>query len=283
VKRAPKLLLSSLTLLELTVEDLEVLLDDEQGLISTVVDARRPVDLATVLKSSNPTLNHDSAGPHPSCNPMDNPPDKSARMPGDEQTPPLLSESASSLEIENGTCPEGEVHSDIKLKNNSQQTEKNGNCPGYDCHMGREANPMSEYSEETASIHQHSGPMQSGEYNSNTTENSSDAQIVPSDAKGNPTPSGDFKDSTHNWKAESALMPNDHSTNPTSNSSTLSYSIYIDHDLCLYFVEVGGLRPKHSTTDAQFYFLDTSDLPDWQGILRYLHWEQHGLNSLGDE
>jgi hypothetical protein len=48
-------------------------------------------------------------------------------------------------------------------------------------------------------------------------------------------------------------------------------------------VEVGGLRPKHSTTDAQFYFLDTSDLPDWQGILRYLHWEQHGLNSLGDE
>jgi len=74
-----------------------------------------------------------------------------------------------------------------------------------------------------------------------------------------------------------------HSTSPSVNTANHTYSIYTDHDLCLYFVETTGRRPGHSTADARFYFLDTSDLADWQGILRYLHWEQHGLNSLGDE
>ncbi|MFM7586872.1 MAG: hypothetical protein ACKO6M_07625 [Bacteroidota bacterium] len=59
--------------------------------------------------------------------------------------------------------------------------------------------------------------------------------------------------------------------------------VYTDDDLCLYFVDGGGRRSKGPQSDTHFHFLDTTELPDWQGILRYLHWEQHGLNSLGDE
>ncbi len=59
--------------------------------------------------------------------------------------------------------------------------------------------------------------------------------------------------------------------------------VYTDDDLCLYFMDDGGRRSKGPQSDTHFHFLDTTELPDWQGILRYLHWEQHGLNSLGDE
>lgn len=61
------------------------------------------------------------------------------------------------------------------------------------------------------------------------------------------------------------------------------FTIQSDDDLCLYFVP----EPRHARPVAsysiEFVFVDTTDLPEWQGILRYLHWEQHGLNSLGDE
>lgn len=64
---------------------------------------------------------------------------------------------------------------------------------------------------------------------------------------------------------------------------TPKYTIYSDVDLCLYFVEGDGGSRRVSRSHAIFHFLDTTDLPDWQEILQHLHWEQHRLNSLGDE
>jgi hypothetical protein len=146
MKRSPKFLPENLTLLDLTLEDLEVLLDDEQGLISVIIGTRRPTDVF-------------------------------------------------------------------------------GHCP--------DQNEASKEDNQLLSAHHTSGH--------------------------------------HHKSAEDA----GHKQN--------SFVVYTDDALCLYFVENKGHGLKFPQPDAHFHFLDTTDLHDWQGILRYLHWEQHGLNSLGDE
>ena len=55
--------------------------------------------------------------------------------------------------------------------------------------------------------------------------------------------------------------------------------IYLDQDCCLYLES-----PCHyCLSGASTTFIDTTDLPDWQNILRHLLQQQTGLNSLGDE
>lgn len=55
--------------------------------------------------------------------------------------------------------------------------------------------------------------------------------------------------------------------------------IYLDHDCCLFLVS----RCIFCAADSSITFIDTTDLPDWQNILRHLLQQQMGLNSFGDE
>jgi len=55
--------------------------------------------------------------------------------------------------------------------------------------------------------------------------------------------------------------------------------IYLDQDCCLFLQSPCFF----CATGASITFIDTTDLPDWQDILRHLLQQQMGLNSLGDE
>ncbi|MFN3530180.1 MAG: hypothetical protein ACK417_09710 [Bacteroidia bacterium] len=55
--------------------------------------------------------------------------------------------------------------------------------------------------------------------------------------------------------------------------------IYIDDDSCLYMAHTCPLCQQGEASS----FIDTSDLPDWQHILRNLLRQQFGMNSWGDE
>lgn len=55
--------------------------------------------------------------------------------------------------------------------------------------------------------------------------------------------------------------------------------VYLDADCCLYVVS-----PCQFCSEKPAYaFIDTTDLPDWQYILRHLLRQQMGMNSWGDE
>lgn len=60
---------------------------------------------------------------------------------------------------------------------------------------------------------------------------------------------------------------------------TEQLEIHVDDMCCLYLVQA---CPFCHTAQAISY-IDTTDLPDWQHILRNLLRQQLGLNSLGDE
>lgn len=55
--------------------------------------------------------------------------------------------------------------------------------------------------------------------------------------------------------------------------------IYIDDDSCLFLSQ----NCRFCQQEEIVGFLDTSDLPDWQYIIRHLVRQQFGMNSLGDE
>jgi hypothetical protein len=55
--------------------------------------------------------------------------------------------------------------------------------------------------------------------------------------------------------------------------------LYLDEDNCLYLVKPCIFCQQGDCLG----FIDTTDLPDWQHILRHLLRQQFGLNSLGDE
>lgn len=55
--------------------------------------------------------------------------------------------------------------------------------------------------------------------------------------------------------------------------------IHLDYDCCLFLINPCG----YCNDGTGLAFIDTTDLPDWQHILRNLLQQQMGLNSLGDE
>ena len=55
--------------------------------------------------------------------------------------------------------------------------------------------------------------------------------------------------------------------------------VFLDADCCLFLVS-----SCHYCSEGPVYtFIDTTDLPEWQYILRHLLQQQMGLNSWGDE
>lgn len=69
------------------------------------------------------------------------------------------------------------------------------------------------------------------------------------------------------------------STCGISADSLYRCEIHLDQDCCLFLVTPCSYCANGDATT----FIDTTDIPEWQNILRHLLQQQTGLNSLGDE